>query len=71
MLSFPGVAPDRAERLRALADMGCAVTVERPLGEDGEICVIEGRGRYVVGRGANADEAAAAALAEWAEDAPD
>ena len=65
MLSFPGVDADRARRLRELADMGCAVTIERPLGETGEMCVIEDRGRRAVGRGADADAAAADALARW------
>jgi hypothetical protein len=65
VLSFPGVSAERAVRLRELADVGCAVSVERPLGEDGELCVIEGGGRRVSGRGATADEAAAEALALW------
>ena len=65
MLSFPGVAADRAVRLRELVDLGCAVTIERPLGEDGEVCVIERHGRRVTGRGATADDAAADALARW------
>jgi hypothetical protein len=65
VLSFPGVSAARAVRLRELADMGCGVSIERPLGEGGELCVIEGRGRQVSGRGATADEAAAEALARW------
>jgi hypothetical protein len=65
MLSFEGVEPDRAVRLRALADIGFAITIERPLGEKGELCVIEGKGRRVIGRGATADAAAADALAQW------
>lgn len=65
MLSFPGVSAEHAERLRVLADAGCAVAIERPLGEDGELCVIEGRGRRVAGRGPDADAAAADALARW------
>lgn len=65
MLRFPGIAAERAERLRALADMGCAVTIERPLGEDGELCIVAGRGRRVIGRGPDADAAAADALARW------
>jgi hypothetical protein len=64
VLSFPGVAAERAERLRALADVGWAVTIERAIDEGLEVCVIEGRGRYVTGRGATPDEAAADALAQ-------
>lgn len=63
MLSYPGVAAERAVKLRELADVGWAVTIERPLGEAGEICVIEGHGRRITGRGASADAAAADALA--------
>jgi hypothetical protein len=65
VLSFPGVAAERAARLRGLADVGCAVTIERPLHEDGEVCVIERHGRRITGRGATADEAAADALSLW------
>lgn len=64
MLSFPGVSADRAERLRALADVGCAVTLEREAG-DVERCIISARGRRVIGTGATADEAAADALSQW------
>lgn len=67
MLSYTGVAAERAIRLRALADVGWAVSIERPLGEDADICVIEGHGRRVIGRGADADAAAADALARLAE----
>lgn len=67
MLSYTGVAAERAIRLRALADVGWAVSIERPLGEDADICVVEGRGRRVIGRGANADDAAADALAQLAD----
>ena len=70
MLSFPGVSAGRAVRLRELVDVGCAVTIERPLGEEGEVCVIERHGRRVTGRGANADEAAADALARWDDGGP-
>jgi len=63
VLSYPGVAAERAVKLRELADVGWAVTLERPLGEEVELCVIEGRGRRVIGRGASADDAAADALA--------
>jgi hypothetical protein len=65
VLSFPGVAAQRAARLRELADLGCAVTIERPLGEGGEVCIIERHGRRVTGRGATADESAIEALARW------
>jgi len=65
MLSFEGVEPDRGVRLRALADLGYALTIERLLGEEGELCVIEGKGRRVLGRGATADAAAADALSQW------
>ena len=50
-------------KLRELADVGWAVLIERPLGEDADLCVIEGRGRRVIGRGESADAAAADALA--------
>ncbi|HSJ73178.1 MAG TPA: hypothetical protein VK904_02585 [Miltoncostaeaceae bacterium] len=70
MLSFPGVAAGRAVRLRELVDVGCAVTIERPLGEEGEVCVIERHGRRVTGRGPSADEAAADALARWDDAGP-
>lgn len=65
MLSFPGVSAGRADRLRRLTDMGCAVTIGRPLGEEGEVCLIEFRNRRVTGRGATPDAAAADALAQW------
>jgi len=65
MLSFEGVHPEHAVRLRALADVGFAITIERPLGEKGELCVIEGKGRRVIGRGATADTAVVDALAQW------
>jgi hypothetical protein len=65
MLSFPGVSAEHAERLRVLADSGCAVAIERPLGEEGDVCIIEGRGRRVTGRGPDASAAAADALACW------
>lgn len=68
VLSFPGVVAERTERLRALVDAGCAVAIERPLGEEGEICIIERRGRRVVGRGPDADAAAADALQRWEGD---
>lgn len=69
MLRFEGIDAERALRLRALVDLGCAVSVERPLGADGEVCIIEHHGLRVVGRGSSADEAAADALAQW-EDGP-
>jgi hypothetical protein len=69
VLSFPGVSAERAARLRALVDVGCAVTIERPLGEEGEVCVIERHGRRVTGPGPGADDAAADALARW-DDGP-
>ena len=65
MLRLTGVDSERALALRALMDVGCSVALERPLGEQGEICVIEGRGHQVVGRGPTADAAAADALAKW------
>ena len=65
MLSFEGVEAGRAVRLRELADVGWAVSIERPLGEDGEICIIEGRRGRIVGRGASADQAAEDALARF------
>lgn len=65
MLMFTGLTGERAARLRGLADGGCAVTLERPLHERGMECIIELRGRRVVGRGRTADEAAADALGRW------
>jgi len=67
MLSFEGIGAERAVRLRALVDVGWAVTIERPLGERGEVCIIEGHEMRVVGRGATADAAAADALARLDE----
>lgn len=67
MLSYTGVAAERAVQLRELADVGWAVSIERLLGEEAELCVIEGHGRRVIGRGASADAAAADALARLAE----
>lgn len=67
MLSFPGVSADLAVRLRELADVGCAVTVQRET--DGEeSCIIASRGRQVVGTGATADAAATDALERWSAD---
>ncbi|HMO00290.1 MAG TPA: hypothetical protein PKD59_12835 [Miltoncostaeaceae bacterium] len=63
MLSFEGIEAGRAVRLRALVDVGWAVVIERPLGEDGEVCIIEGPEGRVTGRGPTADAAAADALA--------
>ncbi len=63
MLSFEGIEAGRAARLRALVDVGRAVAVERPLGQDGEVCIIEGPQGRVTGRGPTADAAAADALA--------
>ena len=65
MLSFERVAAGRAVRLRELADVGWAVSLERPLDGDGEVCIIEGRELRVVGRGRDADAAAADALARF------
>ena len=59
MLSFEGIEAGRAVRLRALVDVGWAVAIERPLGEEGEVCIIEDREVRVVGRGPTADAAAA------------
>ncbi len=67
MLSFPGVSADRAERLRALADMGHAVTLERESGGV-ERCIVSSERRRVIGTGATADAAAADALARWEAD---
>lgn len=69
MLSFPGVSADRAERLRGMADAGHAVTIERPLGAEGHVCLIDFRGRRVEGQGQTADAAAADALARWDDEA--
>jgi hypothetical protein len=63
VLSFEGVEPGRAVRLRELTDLGWGVSIERPLGSEGEICIIEDRGLRIVGRGPSADAAAADALA--------
>jgi hypothetical protein len=70
MLSFEGVDAARAVRLRALVDLGWAVSIERPLGEDGEVCIIEDHQVRVVGRGPTADAAAADALARLDERGP-
>ncbi len=63
MLSYTGVEAGRAARLRELIDVGWAVSIERALEEDLSLCVIEGHGRRIIGRGADADAAAADALA--------
>jgi hypothetical protein len=70
MLSFEGVAAERAVRLRALADVGWAVSIGRASGDDGELCVIEGHDRRFTGRGPDADAAAADALARFDERDP-
>ncbi len=67
VLSFPGVGAGHAVRLRELADVGCAVTIERETGGD-ERCIIASRGRRVIGTGATADAAAADALERWSAD---
>jgi hypothetical protein len=67
VLSYTGVAAERAARLRALVDVGWAVSIEHSLDEDTSLCVIEGHGRRVIGRGADADAAAADALARLAD----
>lgn len=67
MLRYVGVSSDRAVRLRELADLGCAVTVERELGTDDDICVVSLGERRVLGRGTTADAAVADALAQWDE----
>ena len=64
MLSYPGVGAEHALALRALADLGIAVELER-VAEGEELCVIEGRGRKIVGRGPTAAAAAADALGAW------
>jgi hypothetical protein len=64
VLSYPGVGAEHTLALRALADLGIAVELEREA-DGGELCIIEGRGRKVVGRGATADAAAGDALAIW------
>ena len=67
MLSYPGVGAEHALALRGLADLGIAVELER-VGEGEERCIIEGRGRKIVGSGPTADAAAADALALWSAD---
>lgn len=64
MLSFPGVGAERALALRELADLGIAVDLERETDRE-ERCIIDGRGRRVVGTGPTADAAAADALERW------
>lgn len=63
MLRHAGVSSARAARLRELADLGCAVAVERQDGH--ERCVVRLGERRVVGIGESADEAVADALAQW------
>lgn len=67
MLRYVGVSSDRAVRLRELADLGCAVTVERELGTDDDICVVTLGERRVLGRGKTPDDAVGDALAQWDE----
>jgi hypothetical protein len=67
VLSYTGVAAERATRLRALIRVGWAVSIERARDEDASLCVIEGHGRRVIGRGADADAAAADALTRLAD----
>ncbi len=64
MLSYPGVGAEHALALRGLADLGIAVELERAA-EGEELCIIEGRGRKIVGRGPTPDEAAGDALERW------
>ena len=64
MLSYTGVSADRELALRGLVDLGIGVDLEREAGGD-ERCIIEGRGRRVVGTGPSADAAAADALERW------
>lgn len=67
MLRYAGVSSERAVRLRELADMGCAIALEREVDADGDLCVIRLGEREAVGRGATADDAVGAALARWHE----
>ncbi len=64
MLSYPGVGAEHTLALRALADLGIAVELER-MDEGEERCIIEGRGRRVVGSGPTPDAAAGDALGKW------
>ena len=64
MLSYTGVSADRALALRGLVAVGIAVDLERGGGGE-ERCIIDGRGRRVVGTGPSADAAAADALERW------
>lgn len=67
MLSFEDVDGERSARLRGLLDVGWAVTIQRALEDGGSVCILEGHGARIVGRGPDADAAAAAALASLAE----
>jgi hypothetical protein len=67
VLTHMGVNHERSRRLRTLADIGCAVTIERA-NDTGEWCIVEHQGRRVIGVGATADAAAADALEQWEAD---
>lgn len=67
MLRYVGVTSARAIRLRELAELGCAIALERELGSDGDLCVIRLGDRRVIGHGTDADSAVAAALTLWDE----
>jgi hypothetical protein len=70
MLRYVGVSSARAVRLRELADLGCAVAIERDVAGEGELCVIQLGERCFIGRGATADEAVGDALELWQEARP-
>jgi hypothetical protein len=65
VLTYSGVTSAHAARLKALAGMGCAVSIERETDSE-ERCIIESHGQRVIGVGATADAAAADALEQWA-----
>lgn len=63
MLSYTGVHPDLAVRLRALADVGAEVDIIR---DDGTVtCRIADHLGAVEARAPTADEAVTAALEKW------
>jgi hypothetical protein len=66
MLSFVGVSAEHSLRLKALAEVGCAVSIVRET-DTMERCIIESHGRRVIGQGTSADAAAADALERWEE----
>lgn len=68
MLRYVGVSSERAVRLREMAELGCAIALEREARADGHLCVIRLADRRVIGRGPTADAAVASALAMWDDD---